>query len=97
MGWLLSYPLKLFSGHNENPTHKRAVVVEGVELRGGDMKRTLSWVAVLEGIVQWKEVYIMHCHVVTLLPAQQKSNVQQHGSVKPGGDNCTPNLYSHLL
>ena len=54
ISWGLSHLFKLFLGHDENPAHKRAVVVEWVELRGGDMKRTLCWVVVLEGIVQWQ-------------------------------------------
>ena len=88
MRLVIEHLLKLSSGHEEDPTNKRLVVVERMKFRRRHMQGASLRKTVLQLVVQREEVNVVHSNVVTLLTAQEKTNIQQRSTIKPINRGC---------
>ena len=50
------------------------------------MKGAVGGELVAELVVEGEEVYVVHDHVVTLVPAEEEANIEERGTIKPAED-----------
>ena len=73
-------------GDEEDAPDKLAIVVLGVEARGGEVPRPPGGVRVRQVVVEGQQVDVMHHEVVAgCVHAKQVSDVDQRAEVEPEG------------
>ena len=77
------YQFKVLISDQEDSTHKRFVVVQGVKVGGSQMEGAVLRKHIMQVRIDRKEVNIMHGHVVTLSSGLQVPHVDQGGTVEP--------------
>lgn len=74
--------LKLLARHDQNSTDKSLVMIKWVELWGGDMEWTHGRELVNKMIIEGQKVNVMHDHKITLIFAQEETDVQERGPIE---------------
>lgn len=70
-------------GEQQDSSHVGFVVVERMQLRRGHVKRTVFWETIVQSLVHWQQVHIMHGQVVCVITTLQVTNVNERRSIEP--------------
>ena len=99
---LVTHPvhlLEVVARDEEDPSYEGGVVILGVKLIGGEVKRSSGRIAVEQGRVLWEQIHIMHGQVVTAGGRLMEAYIDQVSSVEPELVCLVnhPNLMLHSL
>lgn len=77
------HQLVVLLGKQQDATNVGLVVVERVELWGGHVEGPSLWEAIVQLLIEWEQVHVVHGNVVCAVAAFQEARVDERCPVEP--------------